>query len=395
MPRPRLRLAAAVAVPLLLGTACGSVSTAAASLERDAAAADAALAASSGVSVVLRLDDPDGALARALREEPGGLSEELTDIVLGGSVTVRLAATDGRRLAELPEPSLPLPDQLRWWDSAVVVSTARADLLSWRTVDGDLHVSSDLDEVERVATVAGTPLSLADAVAQAPAALREVHDDLRSGAAVRLPVDDLLASTDGLPESPYAGGLPDGLLDELRAAVEPHARLGDLGREGGVRRVSVEVDLERLLTAVDRTLTTGVPGAEPLFGELLETVGDGALAGTLTIEDGHYRRLEVSLASWVDLLDVDDLPDLGDSALVLEVDDAAGPVAVPSRVAPVDVGPVLDGLQRQRQQRDAERRTEWMPRPEDLPALAEDAERITFLQLARNPEELSACAEAG
>ena len=73
----------------------------------------------------------------------------------------------------------------------------------------------------------------------------------------------------------------------------------------------------------------------------------------------------------------------------------AGPVAVPSRVAPVDVGPVVDGLQRHRQQRDAERRAEWMPRPEDLPALAEDAERITCLQLARTPEELSACAEAG
>ena len=40
------------------------------------------------------------------------------------------------------------------------------------------------------------------------------------------------------------------LLRELRAAVEPHARLRDLGSDDGVRTVRVEVDVKRLLQAV-------------------------------------------------------------------------------------------------------------------------------------------------
>ena len=334
MSRLRARLAGALAVPLVL-TACGSVSSAAAGLEQDAAAANAALASATGIGVVVRFSDPDGDLLAALQADPGGVPAELAEVVVGSRVEVRLAARDGRTLGDQPEPGLPLAEQLRWADSALTVSTQLGDLLSWRTVDGVLHVSSDLGEVERVAAAAGTPLSLQDALAGAPAPLLEVHDALRAGQAVTVPVADLLATVGelaGQEHQELPDDLPDDLLDELRAAVEPHARLRDLGSDDGVRTVTVEVDVRRLLQAVARTAGDVVDASE------LAELTDATVTGTLTLEDGHYRRLELPLAELTDLTDTPaaEVPDLGDSALVVELDDTVDRVEVPARVADVD-----------------------------------------------------------
>ena len=54
----------------------------------------------------------------------------------------------------------------------------------------------------------------------------------------------------GAGEQQVPERLPDGLLDDLRAAIEPHARLTDLGSDDGVRRVTVEVDVKRMLEAM-------------------------------------------------------------------------------------------------------------------------------------------------
>lgn len=332
----RTRLAGALAVPLVL-TACGSVSSAAAGLEQDAAAANAALADATGLGVVVRFADPDGDLEQALQEGPGGLSADLAEVVVGSRVELRLAARDGRTLGDQPDPGVPLAEQLRWADSALTLSTSDADLLSWRTVDGVLYLSSDLDEVERVAAAAGSPLSLREEVAGAPAPLPELHDALRGGQAVSLPVADLLGQLGelaGQDEQALSEGLSPDLLAELRAAVEPHARLRDLGSDDGVRTVTVEVDVERLLQAVART------AGEDLVDEAdLDGLSDATVTGTITIEDGHYRRLELPLAELADLAEDPsvEVPDLGDSALVVELDDAVEQVVAPTRVAELDL----------------------------------------------------------
>ena len=374
MTRLRSRLAGALAVPLVL-TACGTVSSAASGLQEDAAAANAALAGAEGLGVVLRFDDPDGDLVRALQDGRGGLSAELADIVVGGRVELRIAATGGRTLADQPEPGVPLAEQLRWADSALTVSTADADLLSWRTVDGVLFVASDLAEVERVAAASGSPLSLRDEVAGAPAPVVEVHDALRAGQAVAVPFADLL---EGLGELAGTGQetvperLPDGLLDDLRAAIEPHARLTDLGRDDGVRRVTVEVDLRRMLEAVTQAAAGSLPEADDLtFGSL----GDGTVTGTLTIEDGHYRRLDLPLAELADLAETTDvpLPDLGDSALVVELDDEVRTIEAPNRVAELDLLELLGS--------------------DAGPSAPADEALLACFEQAETEEQLEACAE--
>ena len=343
MKRLHVRLAGALALPLLL-TACGAFSNPAAGLKEDAAAADAALAGATGIGVVLRFEDPDGDLERALQEGPDGVPAELAEVLVGSRLEVRAAATGGRTLADQPDPGLPLAEQLRWSDSALTLSTPDGDLLSWRTVDGVLYVSSDLDEVERVAAAGGSPVSLRDALAGAPAQLTEVHDALREGSAVAVPFADLLAPLGelaGEDGGALTEGLPDGLLDDLRSAVEPHARLTDLGSDDGVRRVTVEVEVKQLLEAVSRTLGSSVPGADDVT---LDGLTDASLTGTLTIDDGHYRRLELPLAGLADLA-ADrpaDLPDLGDSALVVDLDDSVEEVAVPARVADLDLAALLE-----------------------------------------------------
>ena len=337
----RTRLAAGLALPLLL-TACGAST----GLREDAAAADAALGKAQGIGVVLRFDDPDGDLERALQEGSGAVPADLADVLVGSRVDVRVAATGGRTLGDEPEAGSPLEEQLRWVDSALTVSTSGGDLVSWRTVDGVLYVSSDLAEVERVAAAAGAPVSLSDEVAGAPAPLRQVHDALRAGEAVAVPVADLLAPLGELSgqdgDDPFAAGLPEDLLDDLRAAVEPHARLTDLGSDDGVRRVTVEVEVKQLLEAVTRTLGSGLPDAQSLD---LDGLSDASVTGTLTIEDGHYRRLRLPLTELADLAEdpAADVPDLGSSALVVELDDTVGQVEAPSRVADLDLVQMLGG----------------------------------------------------
>jgi hypothetical protein len=181
-------------------------------------------------------------------------------------------------------------------------------------------------------------VSLRDEAAGAPTPLPEVEDALRSGAAVTLPIADLLGSLGELTGGgdPLADGVPEGLLDDLRAAVEPHARLTDLGSDDGERRVTVEVDVERLLAAVTRTLDEVVTELEHP-----DTLGlrDGTVTGTLTIQDGHYRRLDLRLAEVAALRTSTDveLPDFGESRLVVELDDTAAPVEAPPRVADLDL----------------------------------------------------------
>lgn len=377
MTRLHTRLAAALSVPLVL-TACGSVSSAAAGLEQDAAAANAALAKAEGIGVVVRVDDPDGDLEQALQEGPDGLSADLAEVLVGSRVDVRLAAKAGRTLGDQPDPGTPLGETLRWTDSALTLSTSDADLLSWRTVDGVLYVSSDLAEVERVAAAGGSPLSLQDEVAGAPAPLPELHDALRDGQAVSVPIADLVESLGeltGQDAEAYSEGLPDDLLRELRAAIEPHARLRDLGSDDGVRTVRVEVDVKRLLQAVASTAGTDVADAADLDG-----LSDETVSGTITIEDGHYRRLELPLSELVDLVEdpAVETPDLGDSALVVELDDSVEQVEAPTRVAELDLLELLGNASGPQTA---------------FEGAAPDAALLACFEQAETTDELAACGE--
>ena len=63
------------------------------------------------------------------------------------------------------------------------------------------------------------------------------------------------------------------------------------------------------------------------------------MTGTIAIEDGHDRRLELPLDELTALVadPTVDVPDLGDSALVVELDDSVEAVEAPPRVADVDL----------------------------------------------------------
>jgi hypothetical protein len=177
--RLRARLAGALAVPLVL-TACGAVSSAGPGWRRTPPRRTPRSPARR-IGVVVRFDDPDGDLVRALQEGPGRHARRARRGRRGQPAGPAVAATGGRTLGDQPEPRAPAGRAARWADSAFTLSTSRADLLSWRSVDGVLYVSSDLVEVERVAAAAGSPLSLQDEVAGAPAPLPQVHDALRAG----------------------------------------------------------------------------------------------------------------------------------------------------------------------------------------------------------------------
>lgn len=348
MARSRARLACALTVPLLLG-ACSSASSFAANLQLDVAAADAALAGAEGVGVVLRFEDRDGALVRALQDDGDGMPAELAELLVGSRIAVEVVARDGRTITELPEAGVALPEQLRWYDTSVSVTTQDGDLLTSRTVDGTAYVSADPDQLDRVAAAAGEPVSLADDLPAAPAAIRQAYDDVRAGEWLRLPAEELLSSAGGLQAGPGAlpGGLSTTLVDDLSAAVRPHVQLGDLGSEDGVRRVTVEVGVKALLESAAKAVGIGLSEGEPAaqgLSDALDGLTDDSLRSTLTIEDGHYRRLEVPLAGLVELSAgrSADLPDLGDSSIVLEIDDAVDSVPVPSRVSDVDLPALLD-----------------------------------------------------
>jgi hypothetical protein len=348
--RSRACLACALTVQLLLG-ACTSASSFATNLQLDVAAADAALAGAQGVGVVLRFEDRDGALVRALQDDGDGMPAELAEILVGSRIAVQVAARDGRTITELPEAGVALPEQLRWYDSAVSVTTQAGDLLAYRTVDGTAYITADPDGLDRVAGAAGEQVTLADDLPAAPAAIRQAYDDVGAGEWLRLPAEELLSTTGGLQAGPPAlpGGLSTTLVDSLSAAVRPHVQLSDLGNEDGVRRVTVEVDIKALLTSAAEAIGVGPSEGEPAaqgVSDALDGLTDESLQGRLTIEDGHYRRLEVPLAGLVELSAgrSADPPDLGDSSLVLELDDAVDSVPVPSRVSDVDLPALLEEM---------------------------------------------------
>jgi hypothetical protein len=183
------------------------------------------------------------------------------------------------------------------------------------------------------------------------------------------PLGELAGQGDG-----FAEGLPEGLLADLRDAIEPHARLTDLGSDDGVRRVTVEVDVKRLLEAVLRTAAGDLSDGSDLDG-----LTDASVTGTITIEDGHYRRLELPLTELADLVaePTVDVPDLGDSALVVELDDSVEQVEVPSRVADLDLLELLGSAL-------GPTETEGSP--------ADDALLACFEQ-AQTEEQFAACGE--
>lgn len=351
--RPAALLAGALAVPLLL-TGCGAATSAAASsLEEDNARAQKALREATSVAVGLELSDPDGDLRKALTSGADAMSAEQADVLLGAGLSFVVAAADGKRLAELGDPAAPAAEQVDAADVAIRVEAGDGRLAELRLVDGVLYAGAEEAGVERVLSAFEGP-DLDALAADVPPDLASLVTDLRAGKWLKLSVgeyvDDLQElSGQGASPAPDGAALQQ-LAADLSAAVTPAVKLSELGTDGGTRTVSVEVQVDKALAAVGGVLDAssadlGLPEALGLQ-DLSSEVSSDPVTAKLTIEDGHYTRLELPLQELADLDPTPDadVPALGSSALVLTLDDSAGEVEAPTDLSGFDLDQLVEGL---------------------------------------------------
>ena len=132
-------------------------------------------------------------------------------------------------------------------------------------------------------------------------------------------------------------------------------------------------------TAALESLSDAIDQIDPDFAHQAVSwisvgLGDGTVTGTLTIDDGHYRRLDLPLAELADLAEGADVPDLGDSALVVELDDEVTGIAAPTRVAELDLLELLGS--------------------DAGPSAPVDEALLACFDQAEDAEQVEACAEA-
>jgi hypothetical protein len=362
--------AAAVAVSALALTGCGAAGGS--SLKTDNATAKKNLLSARALSVTFRLDDPKGEFKKALMTKGTGshLTAAQAAAVVGGSVTMTLSSGNGKPLYDTAgtKPTS-LSKALSAANMDLTVRTSAGVLGDLRLVGGNLYVRTDWAAIRNVADVSapGGAAKLDATVASALthpdiAVYATAIRDVQGGKWLKVPVaqyaDRIVSAIQG--QTGQAMPSPDPVamktfLASLKGAITPRVTLSDLTQTGKSRTVNVDVQAKAAIGAGLAVLQTnrklfGLPDSVklPAASDLTDMTSSKVRA-VLTIDNGHYTKLRIPTGQ-IEALDgkpdpTDPTPaDLGVSALVLDVTDAAAPVTAPTpdTVSSFDLGQIVD-----------------------------------------------------
>ena len=366
MSRATTRIAAGtlvVVLPLAAVASCGVQRKR--TISAEFAAASTSLQDSRAASFTLRLDDASGAVRRAATRD-GSVPQALVGPLLGSSLTYVVDPVGERTLRQLQSATGgPMADQTQSFKDVNVAVTARdadGSVAELRIVQGVLFVKVDLAEITRLAKAAGA----ADVDAQigrleqsVPPALKQAVVDVRAGKWLKIDlagyVRDLASLADSVRPGLTKQGSPDlaqlqDLGRRLYAAVRPSVQVVEAGGSSSDRVLQVTV---RARPAVKAALEVLKASKALPFGPALTAVSsadidrelaDGAVSGSVSLRDGHLRQVALDLES-LRTLDPKAGPDsLAGSRLVVDVDDHAQQVTVPTDVSSFDPGVFLQDL---------------------------------------------------
>ena len=328
------------------------------SLRADNAHAMSSFKAATSLSVTLGLSDPDGKLAKAVQSGDGSTTAAQAAVLIGGTISFTVSANGGRELFAKGAADQPLDQQVKQSNFDLTVNGLGGKLVEIRLVDGILYAASDIAAVKKAADLGGPGAGarVDEFLNSVPPQLKQGADDLRAGKWLKVPIATYVEQVHK-PAKAAGGGAPDPaktrgyakLGKDLQAAITPNIGLTILGATGDTRNVSIDIKVKQALTAVLGVLDTdaatfGLPPGLLPKGDALKDVSDKTLSATLTITRGHYTKIAVPFAGLA-ALDAhlsSAVPPLGKSAIVLQLDDSAGPVSAPTNVSSFDIASLLD-----------------------------------------------------
>lgn len=361
LPRHRL-VAGSLALLLPLGGAAACGVEKQRTVKAELALAQTNLGQSKVMSVTLHLADPKGSLAKAMGSGADPTPTTVTQAVLAGGITVTVDPAGAQTLAQVsrqtgsttltPEA---LTARLKKVQLALAVKDARGPVVELRLVDGVLYAHVDLAEISRLAGDS----SVQDGLTQAEAdpTFGPLVKDVRAGKWVRLDLAPLLRQFAALAQTvspqlttPRTGATLDTtrLGRDLFAAVKPYVRITDANDSSSDRVLDVRVQLRPAVKAALAVLraTKGLPGLALLqgidAGAIDRTLSTGTVDGQLRLADGHLTQLSLDLQSARNVAARPGGPDLTGSKVIVDVDDTASPVTVPTNVSRVDLGALVD-----------------------------------------------------
>jgi hypothetical protein len=349
----------AVALPLAAVAGCGAEKKR--TIKAEFASAQSNLESSKAASFTLRFDDSKGTVAKLAKKDD--TPAELVDALIGGSVTYVVDPAGDKTLKDLKvsgsTTAADLSAQLKTVNAGFVVRDDKSDLGEFRLIDGVLYAHVDMKAIGRLAKAGGTEdfdAQLDDFVDSASDKFRAGLEDVRAGKWIKLPLtdyiekfQDLAQSFTGIEPAPTKSGVDTTKLGrDLFAAVKPHITVTDANNDSKDRVLDVKVKARPALKAALAVLQASkdLPFAAMLKevtpAEIDKNVTDGTAKGTITMKSGHLSQFTVDVES-IRLLSTDPGTDsVAGSRVVVDVDDSADQLKVPSDVSSFDVGALID-----------------------------------------------------
>jgi hypothetical protein len=361
--RRHLRLAAgtlALALPLAGAAACGADKKK--TVKQEFASAEAHLKDSKAASFTLRLDDSKGALAGLAAKESDAPPKAVLDALFKGSVTYVVDPVGDATLKSVQSQGVSseqLKKQLSSVNASFVIRDDKTEVAELRVVAGDLYLKVDLSEIGRLAKQVGVDdfdAQLDSAAAEMGPEFRTLVADARAGKYLKLPLAnylDQLQELAGAVPSPVPSTADDlgKLGSSLYGAIKPYVKVTDANDSSDERVLDVKVQVRPALKAALQVLKAekSLPFLGPILGqadpaEIDRNVSNGEAHGTITLKKGHLTQFAVDLES-LRLLDPAEKAgedSLAGSRIVVDVDDDAEQVAVPTNVSSFDVGKLID-----------------------------------------------------
>ena len=366
MSRAATRIAAGtlvVVLPLAAVAGCGVQRKR--TIKAEFAAASTSLQDRRAASFTMRLDDTSGAVRRAATKD-GSVLQALVAPLLGSSLTYVVDPAGERTLRQLRSATsaskADLTQSLKDVNVAVTARDADGSVAELRIVQGVLYVKVDLAEITKLAKAGGAAdvdSKIGRLEQSVPPALKQAVVDVRAGKWLKIDLASYVNDVASLAAAVRPGltkkGSPDltqlqDLGRRLYAAVRPSVKVVDAGGSSSDRVLQVTVRARPAVKAALDVLkaSKALPFGPTLLGvsaaDIDRELADGAVKGSASLRDGHLRQVALDLES-LRTLDPKAGPDsLAGSRLVVDVNDHAQEVVVPTDVSSFDPGVFLQDL---------------------------------------------------
>jgi hypothetical protein len=253
-----------------------------------------------------------------------------------GSITLEVAARNGRTVAAGAKIST-LSDVAKAYDVSGTVQTEGHDLFQFRLVGGTLYGAADLDLLDKLSALSGG----APATKAAAPVAKPYLDALRGGQWLQFPLASTLDLAQGaLPAQAQHPATYAKLIPQTIAVLRRDVVVKTQSTSGDSATVALTVQVRAVADDFLRTLSPIVPpGALPTPADVAKQVTTGSLAATVQVQSGHFTRLTVPLEQLVKLdpHPGSDVPNFGGSSVVVDIDDSAAPITVPTNLSQLSI----------------------------------------------------------